>query len=149
MNIEDFVENFGQICACKFNKKYINTSLQLTFSEEESDFKGIFMGFSNRVEGYLNLIQQDHRKYLNSTYEYSLVRLIVLQLEKNTKTLQKYIDDVIDCDHDATIYLELDPGQYYILVQVDWKCNFTRDMVLNFYSQHPVSLIEDKKPIKL
>ena len=33
INIEDFVENFGQICACKYNKNYINTSLSLTFSE--------------------------------------------------------------------------------------------------------------------
>lgn len=67
----------------------------------------------------------------------------MLQLDKSTKTLSKYINDVVDCDHDANVYLELDPGEYYVLVEVDWKCNFTRDMVLNFYGQQPVSLIED------
>jgi calpain-15 len=35
INIEDFVENFGQICACKYNKNYISTSLDLAFSKDE------------------------------------------------------------------------------------------------------------------
>lgn len=29
---------------------------------------------------------------------------------------------------------------------MDWKSNLTRDVVLNFYGQHPVNLIEDKQP---
>ena len=44
MNIDDFVSNFGQICACKYNKNYINTSIPLKFSKKENDFKCIFMG---------------------------------------------------------------------------------------------------------
>jgi len=31
--------------------------------------------------------------------------MIVLKIDKNSRTLSKYINDVIDCDHDATIYL--------------------------------------------
>ncbi len=26
---------------------------------------------------------------------------------------------------------------------MDWKCNFTRDAVINFYGQHFVSMMED------
>jgi hypothetical protein len=29
---------------------------------------------------------------------------------------------------------------------MDWKCNLTRNTVLNFYGQHPVAFIEDKNP---
>ena len=35
MNLEDFIENFGQICVCKYNKNYVSTSLQLNFDNQE------------------------------------------------------------------------------------------------------------------
>lgn len=53
----------------------------------------------------------------------------------------------MDCDRDATVTLELDPGNYYIVIEVDWKHKYTRNMVLNFYGQHPVNMIEDTEPI--
>lgn len=46
----------------------------------------------------------------------------------------------MDCDRDATFFVQLDPADYYIIVEMDWKCNFTREAVLNFYGQHPVAL---------
>lgn len=72
--------------------------------------------------------------------------MIILQIDKPTKTLSKYLSDTMDSDHDASIYLELDPGDYYIIVEVDWNSDFTRRMALNFYGQHPVFLVEDKNP---
>lgn len=35
INIEDFIQNFGQICVCKYNKNYINSSLPLNFPESQ------------------------------------------------------------------------------------------------------------------
>jgi hypothetical protein len=58
-----------------------------------------------------------------------------MQLNKGTKTLHRFIGDAVDCDHDASIYLELDPGEYYVIVEVDWKCDLTREVVLNFYGK--------------
>ena len=52
-------------------------------------------------------MQEDHRKYVNSTYEYSPVRMIILKLEKTTKQLTEYLNDIFDCDHDATVKLDL------------------------------------------
>ena len=72
-----------------------------------------------------------------------MVRIIVLQFDKASKTLTKYINDIIDCDHDATLEVSLDPGDYYLAIEVDWKCNFTREMAINFYGQHPVQMTED------
>ena len=51
----------------------------------------------------------------------------------------------MDCDRDASIKVELDPGDYYLLIQMDWKCSFSRKLVVNFYGQHPVSMVEDKE----
>jgi hypothetical protein len=38
INIEDFVENFGQVCVCKYNKNYISTSLPLLFQKEKEKY---------------------------------------------------------------------------------------------------------------
>jgi len=51
----------------------------------------------------LTLVQKDHRKFHGSNYQYSPVRLIVLKIDKPTKQLTQYINDIFDCDHDATI----------------------------------------------
>ena len=72
--------------------------------------------------------------------------MIIMKIDKGSKTLSKYINDTMDCDRDASIYVELDPGDYYVIVEIDWKGNFTRDIALNFYGQHPVGLTEDKNP---
>ena len=32
---------------------------------------------------------------------------------------------------------------------MDWKGEFTRDAVLNFYGQHSVNFIEDKNPLEM
>lgn len=35
INIEDFVQNFGQICVCKYNKNYISTSIPLQLDSQK------------------------------------------------------------------------------------------------------------------
>lgn len=67
-------------------------------------------------------------------------------MDKATRTLTKYVNDIMDCDRDASFYVQLDPADYYIIVEMDWKTTLTRDVVLNFYGQHPVNLIEDQNP---
>jgi hypothetical protein len=94
------------------------------------------------------LIQRDHRGF-GKAYEYSLCRLIVLKLEKAGGTLSGYVNDFIDCDRDGSVRVELDPGDYYLLVEMDWKCNFSRSVVLNYYGQHPVGLVEDTESLDI
>ena len=43
------------------------------------------MRVDDQVDGYLTLIQQDHRHFLETDYEYSLVRVIVMRIDKNTR----------------------------------------------------------------
>ena len=90
----------------------------------------------------MSIIQEDHRKF-GKAYEYSLVRLIILKVDKASNTLGAYINDFIDSDRDGTVKVELDPGDYYLIVEMDWKCNFSRSVAVNFYGQHPVALVVD------
>lgn len=71
------------------------------------------------------MIQKDHRKF-SKAYEYSLCRLILLRIDKATSTLGAYVNDLMDCDRDGSVRVELDPGDYYLVIEMDWKCNFTR-----------------------
>lgn len=97
------MENFGQICACKYNKNYLSTSISLTFASDlDNEFKGVFLRTTQRTEGYITLIQQDHRGF-GKAYEYSLCRLIVLKLDKSSGNLSGYVNDLMDCDRDGTI----------------------------------------------
>ena len=67
-----------------------------------STFKGVFLRTTNRTEGYVSLIQQDHRHF-GKNYEYSMVRLIVMKVDKSTNTLKSFLNDFIDCDRDGTL----------------------------------------------
>lgn len=94
----------------------------------------MFLRVSNRNEGYLSLIQKDHRAF-SKLYEYSITRMIIIRMDSFGKTLHQYVNDIFDCDQNVSVKVELDPGDYYILIEVDWKCSFTRDIVLNFYGE--------------
>ena len=72
-----------------------------------------------------------------------------MKIDKQTSTLSQYINDFIDCDRDGSVRVELDPGDYYLAIEVDWKSTFTRDMVVNFYGQHPVALVEDSNKLDI
>lgn len=63
-----------------------------------------------------------------------------MKIDKVSNNLSKYISDFIDCDRDGTVRVELDPGDYYLAVEVDWKSSHSRSLVVNFYGQHPVAL---------
>lgn len=67
-----------------------------------SECKAVFLRTTQRTEGYLSLIQQDHRNF-SKAYEYSLCRLILLKIDKTTGNLSTYINDFIDCDRDGTM----------------------------------------------
>lgn len=69
-----------------------------------------------------------------------------MEIDRTTQTLKRYIADEMDCDREASIHVNLEAGDYYIIVEMDWKNSFTREAVLNFYGQQSVNLIEDANP---
>lgn len=106
-------------------------------------FKGVFLNCSQRTSGYLALTQQDHRRF-PVEYRYGLIRLIVLRINSTTRNIDKYIDDMMDCDKDTFLQLTLDAGEYYVAIEADWNTNHSRSLVASFYGEHGVQLTEDK-----
>lgn len=53
------------------------------------------------------------------------------------------IEQKMDCDYYTTISVQLNLGIYYLLVEMDWNCSFTRQATVNFYADNPVNLVED------
>lgn len=71
--------------------------------------------------------------------------MVLLKIDKSSGTIGTYISDHLDCDKDATLKVELDPGDYFLLLEIGWNCGHTRNVVVNFYGQHPLGLVEDKE----
>ena len=91
--------------------------------------------------GYLGLIQQDHRHY-KGDYQYSLSRLIVMKVDRGSMKMEKYIGDFLDCDRDGDVEVTLEAGEYYLLVEMDWKANLSREVVVNYYGDQFVKFEE-------
>lgn len=69
-----------------------------------------------------------------------------MEIDKVSRSLKRYVNDMMDCDREASFHVQLEPGDYYLIVEMDWKNNFTREAVLNFYGQQSVNLVEDFNP---
>jgi hypothetical protein len=51
----------------------------------------------------------------------------------------------MDCDYCTRLSIDLHPGLYYLLVEIDWIYNLTRDVTINVYSANTVNMVEDLK----
>jgi hypothetical protein len=66
-------------------------------------------------------------------YRYGLIRLIVLHINSTTRNIDRYVNDMMDCDKDTFMELTLEPGEYYVAIEADWNCDHSRDLVASFY----------------
>ena len=68
-----------------------------------------------------------------------MTRLIFLQIDKDGKPT-RIVAETSDCDYATHIEQVLDPGLYYLLIEMDWKCSFTRNAMLTFYGDVGVKM---------
>lgn len=92
------------VALCLWSSQWTNKSILFNYF---SGFKGVFLTTKVRTQGCLTLVQTDHRKFHKTSYEYSPVRVIILKIDKVSKQMCQYINDIFDCDHDATMDVEL------------------------------------------
>ena len=45
--------------------------------------------------------------------------------------------------------VELDPGSYYLLIEMNWSCSNTREAVINTYGDQSVNMIEGEEKINI
>jgi len=41
----------------------------------------------------------------------------------------------------SSIPIEFNPGLYYLIIEMEWTCSFTREIIVNFYSDHSVNIV--------
>lgn len=61
------------------------------------------------------------------------MRLIVLHINSTTRNIDRYLNDVMDCDKDTFMELTLEPGEYYLAIETDWNGDFSRELAASFY----------------
>lgn len=66
-----------------------------------------------------------------------------MQMDKEKGKPKAVIEQKMDCDYYTTIPIEINPGIYYLLIEMDWNCGFTREVVINMYADNPVNMVED------
>jgi hypothetical protein len=47
----------------------------------------------------------------------------------------------MDCDYSTTLKIDLNPGLYYLLIELDWINNYTRDVIINIYANNTINMI--------
>lgn len=61
-------------------------------------------------------------------------------MDKETQKPKSVITQKIDFDHYCSFPIELNPGLYYLIIEMDWTCSFARETVLNIYADKPINL---------
>lgn len=84
---------------------------------------------------YISLNQKDERMFIHTAknYQYSYMRLLLAKITPNGL---KYIGGEFRQDQVLTIETDLEAGNFYVLIEVDWCHDLYSDVVISmfFYS---------------
>jgi hypothetical protein len=108
-----------------------------------SELKGVYIYVHVTTEGHLSLVQNDHRQFPKSN-KYAMSRLIFMQMDREKCKPTKVIKEAMDCDYYTTFPISLTTGLYYLFIEMDWSTDFSREVAVNFYGDHPINIVEDQ-----
>ncbi|CAD8113581.1 unnamed protein product [Paramecium sonneborni] len=146
MSVKDFITEFSQVCVCKFKPDYLYTAVPLQV--EKSDVvttKVILMRVYEKAHAFISLTQSEKR-FFQKGHQYSLARLIVGQLDNNTKEVLHYSGSAFDNERDIVVEKEFQPGFYALYVEVDWSQNYDRYLAVSCYGSKSVQFSELQFP---
>ena len=46
-----------------------------------------------------------------------------MKINRASMKMEKYVGSFLDCDRDGDLEVTLEAGDYYLLVEMDWKSN--------------------------
>ncbi|CAD8129867.1 unnamed protein product [Paramecium sonneborni] len=98
-----------------------------------------------KSNAFISLTQSDKRFFQKGHY-YSLARLIVGQLDNNTKEVLYYSGSAFDNQRDIVVEKEFEPGYYALFVEVDWEQNYDRYLAIFCYGSKSVQFSELQFP---
>ncbi|EGR32971.1 hypothetical protein IMG5_065390 [Ichthyophthirius multifiliis] len=141
INLNDFVQQFRQVCVSKVNEKYKYSSIKCCHIQEKLNVKLFSMKVNSQCQGNVGISQNDQRNFSeNKNYQYSMVRLMVFRIENNQ--IKQYIGGEFDCERDISFEALFQEGIYLVYVEFDWIQNDVREFVLWNYGEQLVEFIE-------
>ncbi|CAD8122197.1 unnamed protein product [Paramecium sonneborni] len=142
MSVKDFITEFSQVCVCKFKPDYLYTATQLQVEKQDIVTKKvILMRVYEKSHAFISLTQSDKR-FFQKGHHYSLARLIIGELDNNTKEVLYYSGSAFDNERDIIVEKVFEPGFYSLYVEVDWEQNYDRYLAVSCYGSKSVQFSE-------
>ena len=114
---------------CKYHENYFFDAISLNLSKK---FGVCHLKIQKDCHVYISLNQKDERMFIHTAknYQYSYMRLL---LAKITQKGLKFIGGEFRQDQVLTIETELEAGDYYILIEVNWCHDLYSDVVISIF----------------
>ncbi|KRX07616.1 hypothetical protein PPERSA_11165 [Pseudocohnilembus persalinus] len=147
----DFQQLFNQICVVKVNPENKYSSLCISNSKKDplSEFQStevILVNIPNEEKnGFITISQKDKNFFRdlkkNQSYEYSLIRFCVVKLDNQNK-VEEFIGAVVDNERDVSLEIkDVKPGNYAILIEIDWNQDLIRDFTISYYGESGAQIV--------
>lgn len=74
--------------------------------------------------------------------QYACVRIIVGEFDCKTGRVSSCVSDKMDIDRDVHAEVNLPPGDFLVLIEVEWNSNPDKRLVFSSYTDHPLAMTE-------
>ena len=140
MEYEDVAQFCPEVLVCHLYPEYFYVARTITHVKNTYCIRTFSLQSSSHC--FLEVSQVDKRYFRGLDYDYSPVRILVGKVEGpllNNRPNLKYIGGVYKQSRNVNIELNLEKGNYWILISFDWRKN-TYDATLNYYGQEKILL---------
>nr|QBH22547.1 calpain family cysteine protease [Philasterides dicentrarchi] len=136
ISIQDFAKYYLGVGICKVNDGYFYNSIRLDMSNSTQSLVKLTVTKESHLFVVLN--QKDDKFFANEKdFNYSYLRIMVGKIEQNQF---QFIGGNFVQNRECYIEDNFMPGEYVIYVEALWIGNFSRDLVVNTYSENHVTL---------
>lgn len=142
LDFDDFSKFFPQIFVCNLYPDYFYVARAITHVKNTYCIRTFSLQSASHC--FLEVTQVDKRYFRGLDYEYSPVRILVGKVDGafsvgSNRPPLTYIGGIYKQDRNVSLELNLDKGNYWVLVCLDWRKN-TYDATLNYYGEEKILL---------
>lgn len=142
LDFSDFTDIFPEVTVCNLYPGYFYVARSITHVKNTYCIRTFSLQSSSHC--FLEVSQVDKRYFRGSDYEYSPVRILIGKVDGvwnsgNHRPPLIYIAGTYKQARNVNIELNLEKGNYWVLIGFDWVKN-TYDATLNYYGQEKILL---------
>lgn len=139
MSFKDFSHYFFGVTICMVHDNFFYKALHKT--QKKGEFAVFKAVFEKPGETYFIVTHADSRKFDDEDFDYSPLRAIVTKKEGNE--YKRVVGFGNAFQRDSWVKVEVEPGEYYIYVEVLWTSSHTDQYGFTVYSASPITLSDD------